>query len=60
MLPKNSEDYIQMNKKHWNVWGKRYRSKQAERLKKIQEGGPYVEKIEPKLAPYLRNIKERK
>lgn len=56
----NSEDYLQMNKKHWDVWGKRYRVKQADRLEQIRNGEPYLEKIEPKLAPYLANIKGKR
>ncbi|HVP26792.1 MAG TPA: class I SAM-dependent methyltransferase [Candidatus Bathyarchaeia archaeon] len=49
-----------MNKKHWNTWAKRDWRYKTCRLKHIRDGEPYIEKFEPKLAPYLRNIKGKK
>jgi len=55
-----SNDYLQMNKKHWNAWAKRDWPYKGDRLKQIRDGGSYLENVEPKLAPYLRDIEGKK
>jgi SAM-dependent methyltransferase len=60
MHPENPEDYIRINMKHWNIWAKQYWTKQTDRLKQIRDGAPYLEKAEPKLAPYLRDVEGKK
>jgi SAM-dependent methyltransferase len=60
MSSEDSEDYLKVNKKHWNVWARRNWSYKKERLKQIRNSGPFFEEVEPKLAPYLRNIQGKK
>jgi SAM-dependent methyltransferase len=55
-----SEDYFQFNRKHWNVWARRDWPYKKDRLKQIKDGGPYLEDFEPKLAPYLSDIRGKK
>lgn len=54
------EDYFQVNRKHWNVWARRNWPYKKDRLKQIKDGAPYLEEIEPKLAPYLSDIRGKK
>jgi SAM-dependent methyltransferase len=56
----DSRDYVQINKMHWDAWARRDWSYKAERLRQIRDGESYLENVEPKLAPYLRNIKGKK
>jgi len=58
--PEASRDYIRVNKRHWNAIAKRDQSRKAEMLKQIRVGAPYIEMMEPKLGPYLRDIKGKK
>lgn len=51
------EDSVQVNKRHWDVWARRDWPYKTERLKLIKESGQYLEEFEPKLAPYLQDIK---
>jgi SAM-dependent methyltransferase len=60
MPRENLEVYTKVNKKHWNVWAKRDWPYKKERLKQIRNGGPFIEEVEPKLAPYLKNIQGKK
>ena len=53
-------DYVQVNKKHWNSAYQRYNPERAKYLKLIKAGYPYLEKTEPKIGRYLRNIKGKK
>jgi len=55
-----SEDYVQVNKRHWNELAKRNQAKRTDMLKEIGDGTSYVEKWEPKLSPYLKRIKGKK
>ena len=58
--PEGSRDYIRVNKRHWNAIAKRDQSRKAEMLKQIRDGAPYLEKWEPKIASYLKDIKGKK
>jgi len=60
MVPEDFEDYLEVNKKHWNVWARRDWPHKKELLEQIRNGGPFIEEVEPKLAPYLRNIQGKK
>ncbi len=55
-----SRDYIRVNKWHWNAIAKSDQSRKAEMLKQIRDGAPYLEKWEPKIASYLKDIKGKK
>jgi len=52
----HSEEYIEVNKKHWNVIARRDYRKKRKFVKQIRDGYPYLEKREPMIAPYLRDI----
>jgi len=60
MKPESRLDYVQVNKKHWNIAHQRYNPERAKYLKLIKDGYPYLEKVEPKIGPYLRRIKGKK
>jgi hypothetical protein len=60
MQPDDSLDSVQANKRHWDVWARRNWPYRAKRLKLIHDNEPFVEKDEPKLAPYLRDIKGKR
>ena len=60
MQPKNSENHIQMNKQHWNAAAINDWAKKAEMRKQIRDGYPYLEKMESKLGPYLKDISGKK
>lgn len=53
-------DSVQANKRHWDVWARCNWPYRAERLKLIHDNEPFMEKYEPKLAPYLRDIKGKR
>jgi len=57
---KSCKNYIQKNKQHWDVIARSDWPKKAELRKKIRDGFPYLEKMEPKLAPYLSDIDGKK
>jgi ubiquinone/menaquinone biosynthesis C-methylase UbiE len=52
-----SGNYLQTNRKHWDVIAARGRQKKAAFLEQIRDGAPYLEEVEPKIAPYLKDIK---
>ena len=60
MRSKLVSDYLRVNKKHWDVVAKRNHREKAKWVKRIREGYPYLEKIEPKIFPYLRDISGKK
>jgi ubiquinone/menaquinone biosynthesis C-methylase UbiE len=60
MSSKDFPDYLRLNKRHWNKLAKRDWEKKAELRKQIRNGAPYIEKMEPKLGPFLRDIKGKK
>lgn len=60
MQPRSYVDRIHMNKRHWDSIAVSDWPKKAEMRKQIRDGYPYLEKKEPKIAPYLRNIKGKK
>ena len=60
MEPEGSRDYTRVNKRQWNAIGKRDQSRKAEMLRQIKVGAPYLEKWEPKIASYLKDIKGKK
>jgi ubiquinone/menaquinone biosynthesis C-methylase UbiE len=45
-----------MNRKHWDAIATRDRQKKTAFLKQIRDGAPYLEEVEPKIAPYLKDI----
>jgi 2-polyprenyl-3-methyl-5-hydroxy-6-metoxy-1,4-benzoquinol methylase len=60
MSPEYSRNYIQINKRHWDALAKRDWAKKAELRKQIRDGADYIEMMEPKLGPYLKDIAEKK
>lgn len=50
------EDYIQINKRHWDAIAVRNRPEKLEVLRQVKEDASYLEKWEPRIAPYLREI----
>lgn len=57
MKAESYSDYVQVNKKHWNVTARHSNPERRKYLKLIRDGYPYLENIEPKISPYLRDIK---
>jgi ubiquinone/menaquinone biosynthesis C-methylase UbiE len=53
-------NYIRMNEKHWDAIAARDWAKKADLRKQIRDGAPYLEIMEPKLAPYLSDIRGKK
>lgn len=60
MQPPDVQKRILMNKKHWDAIATRNWLKKADLRKQIRDGASYLEKMEPKLAPYLKDISGRK
>jgi SAM-dependent methyltransferase len=60
LTSEDSKEYSKVNKKHWNVWARRDWSYKKKRLEQIRNGGPFIEEVEPKLVPYLKNIHGKK
>jgi SAM-dependent methyltransferase len=54
------KDYILTNKRHWNAIAKRERANKTEMFRQIKEGSSYLEKWEPKIGPYLKDIEGKK
>jgi SAM-dependent methyltransferase len=54
------EEYLEVNKKHWNVWARRDWPYKKKLLEQIRNGGPFIEEVEPRLVPYLKNIQGKK
>ena len=55
-----SGGYLRINKRHWDAMAIRDLAKKADLRKQIRDGVPYLEMMEPKIAPYLRNISGKK
>jgi ubiquinone/menaquinone biosynthesis C-methylase UbiE len=53
-------DRIRINKRHWDSLAVIDWPKKAEMRKKIRDDYPYLENVEPKIAPYLRNVRGKK
>ena len=53
-------NYLGMNKKHWDVISARMWERNFGLLERIRNGMPYLEQREPKLAPYLSDIRGKK
>lgn len=60
MHSKNSENYIEMNKLHWDAKALSDWQKKADLRKQIRDGASYLEMMEPKLSRYLRDIYGKK
>ncbi len=60
MPRKGFNDYLRVNKRHWDAIAKRDRTEKADMLRQIRDDTPYLEKWEPKLGPYLKHIKGKK
>ncbi|MDI6691609.1 MAG: class I SAM-dependent methyltransferase [Candidatus Bathyarchaeota archaeon] len=61
MRPKVSKDYAQTNKRHWNAIAQRERTNKMDMLRLIRNDvSSYFEMWEPKLAPYLKNVKGKR
>jgi SAM-dependent methyltransferase len=60
MKAERDPDYLEVNKKHWDITAKRNYPEKAEFLRWIRDNEPYLEKIEPKIFPYLQKIKGKK
>jgi ubiquinone/menaquinone biosynthesis C-methylase UbiE len=52
----HSEKYLEVNKRHWDAIAKRDYPKKRKSVKQIRDGYPYLEKKEPMIAPYLKDI----
>jgi 2-polyprenyl-3-methyl-5-hydroxy-6-metoxy-1,4-benzoquinol methylase len=53
---------LKVNKRHWDAIAKsaRYRREKAGILKRMRDNNAYLEKLEPKLNPYLTHIKGKR
>jgi len=49
MAPEDFDDYLKINKKHWNVWARRDWPYKKEWFEQIRNGSPFIEEVEPKL-----------
>jgi len=58
--PEGPRNYLRVNKKHWDAIATRDKPKKAILLKQIRDGCPYLERVEPKIAPYLKDIKGKR
>lgn len=56
----NAGDRVRMNKQHWDAMAVRTQQKKPRLIEQIRNGAPYLEQMEPKLAPYLSDIDEKK
>jgi ubiquinone/menaquinone biosynthesis C-methylase UbiE len=52
--------FVEINREHWDAIAKRADPKKAEYLRLIRDGHPYLEKMEPKISPYLQKIHGKK
>lgn len=59
MPRKALEEYLKINKKHWDSRAKRDRTEKAELLRQIMDN-TYLEDWEPKLGSYLKHIRGRR
>jgi len=57
---KDAAKRIRMNRRHWNAIAAHAWLREASTRRQIRNGAPYIEQIEPKIAPYLRNIRGKK
>ena len=57
MATESYSDYVQVNKKHWNAIARHSNPERRKNMKLIRDGYPYLENIEPKISPYLQDIK---
>jgi len=60
MQSENADDHVRTNKQHWDAMATRDWPKKANLRKKIRDDAPYLEMMEPKIAPYLKDINGRK
>lgn len=51
---------LRINKQHWNAIAARKWAESASLREKIKNGAPYIEQMEPKMAPYLKDIKGKR
>jgi ubiquinone/menaquinone biosynthesis C-methylase UbiE len=59
-MEKQRRSCVEINRKHWDAIAKRSDPQKADYLRLIRDGHPYLEKIEPKIFPYLRKIQGKK
>jgi ubiquinone/menaquinone biosynthesis C-methylase UbiE len=59
-VTKNSRNYLQINKRHWDALAIRDWAKKAGLRKRIRDGVDYIEMMEPKLGPYLKDVADKK
>jgi ubiquinone/menaquinone biosynthesis C-methylase UbiE len=59
-MKKHSLDYVEINRKHWNAIAKRSDKQKAQYLRLIRDDRSYLEKIEPRIFPYLQKIQGKK
>ncbi len=61
MQPVDFKDYIRINKIHWDaVAAKNWADKKAKLPDIVQDPDSYLERVEPKMFPYLRNLKGKR
>jgi len=51
---------IRINKQHWNAIAAKKWAEEANLREEIKQGAPYLDRVEPKMAPYLRDIRGKR
>jgi hypothetical protein len=59
-VKKHCRNLVEINREHWDAIAKRGDPKKAEYLRLIRDDYPYLEKMEPKIFPYLQKIQGKK
>ena len=60
MSSANFSDDSRINKRFWDEIAKRNNPRRVDFLSKIRNNYPYLEEVEPKISPYLQNIKGKR
>jgi len=60
MKPNSIREPVEMNKRHWNAIAFKDWKKKASFRQQIKDGSPYLEQMEPKIGPYLRDVQGKK
>jgi len=56
----STDDILKINREYWNKRAIREKAEKEKWLKRIKSNAPYIEEMEPKLAPYLKDIVNKK
>lgn len=61
MQPVDLKDYIRINKLHWDTVAiKKWAEKKAELPNIVRDSDSYLERVEPHMFPYLKDIKGKR